>query len=91
MKRGTVTGEIKSILGELGIKINYWKVFSDTYPKGRVGVKFSEVYLDPTQKDIVKTKMEERGFKYSFIKENLNSDSEYEGTRFCFYNREYVN
>ncbi len=91
MRKGTITGEIKSILNELNVK--YTGCYSDTYiftegglhSDRRVGVKFIGVFLTPEQTNIVKTKMEEKGFKYDFIREN-KSKSLYNtnGTRFCF-------
>ena len=83
MKKGTVTGEVKSILNELGIK--YHLVFSDKYGENRVGVKVCEVYLTENQKQVVRTKMEQKGFIYQFIKENRQSGwNLFRGTRFCF-------
>jgi hypothetical protein len=91
MRKGTVTGEIKSILNKLNIK--YTGCYSDTYnlKEGddinwkRVGVKFIGVYLTQEQINIIKDKMSEKGFMYDFIKENRGK-SLYgtNGTRFCF-------
>jgi hypothetical protein len=80
MRKGTVTGEIKSILNELNVEYN--GCYSDTYrfvegglySNRRVGVKFIGVFLTPEQTNIVKTKMEEKGFKYDFIRENKGKD-----------------
>lgn len=82
MKKGTVTGEIKRILNDLGVKFS--STFSDSYGENRVGVKFCKVYLDEKQKQIVKEKMEEKGFTFHFIKENVNGYFCFNGTRFCF-------
>ena len=43
MKKGTVTGEVKRILKDLGI--NYGITFSDKYGETKVGAKFCQVYL----------------------------------------------
>jgi len=83
MIKGTVTGELKSIFGELGIK--YGGCFSDLYGPNRVGVKFMNVFPTPEQTQIIKTKMEAKGFIYDFIKENKFSNwGRSHGTRFCF-------
>ena len=82
MKQGTVTGELKSILKDLGV--NYGSVFSDKYKENKVGAKFCEVYLTNEQKQIVKEKMEEKGFTFHFIKEHIDSYTCWGGTRFCF-------
>jgi hypothetical protein len=91
MRKGTVTGELKSIFEELNIK--YTGCYSDTYnlKNGddvnlkRVGVKFMGVYLTQEQINIIKDKMGKKGFTYDFIKENRGK-SLYgtNGTRFCF-------
>lgn len=91
MKKGTVTGEIKSILNEL--KVEYRNCYSDSYfnkqgslyNRKRVGVKFVGVFLTPEQTELVKNEMESKGFIFDFIKEN-RSKSLYNsnGTRFCF-------
>jgi len=91
MRKGTVTGELKSIFEELNIK--YTGCYSDTYnlKNGedvnlkRVGVKFMGVYPTQEQINIIKDKMSKKGFTYDFIKEN-RSKSLYNtnGTRFCF-------
>ena len=85
MRKGTVTGEVKSILTELGV--NYGFAYSDPYKGNRVGTKLTECYLTEEQKETVRVKMKERGFEYSFIKENANGYNTFNGTRFCFYNR----
>jgi hypothetical protein len=85
MKRGTVTGEVKSILSELGVQYDF--AYSDNYAKNRVGAKLVGVYLTDDQKEIVKNKMIERGFEYSFIRENDKGYNACNGTRFCFYNK----
>jgi hypothetical protein len=91
MRKGTVTGEIKSILNELNVKYN--GCYSDTYrfvegglySNRRVGVKFIGVFLTPEQINIIKTKMGEKGFIYDFIRENRGkSYYNTNGTRFCF-------
>ena len=82
MKTGTVTGEIKRILKDLGV--NYGSTFSDSYGENRVGVKFCRVFLDEKQKQIVKERMEGQGFTFHFIRENQNSWAFWNGTRFCF-------
>ena len=91
MRKGTVTGELKSIFEELNIK--YTGCYSDTYnlKNGddvnlkRVGVKFMGVYLTQEQINIIKDKMGKKGFTYDFINENRGK-SLYgtNGTRFCF-------
>lgn len=85
MKKGTVTGEVKSILKELGVKFDF--AYSDNYPNNRVGAKLVGVYLTEDQKQIVKDKMKERGFECSFIRENSGGYYSTSGTRFCFYNK----
>ena len=91
MRKGTVTGELKSIFEELNIK--YTGCYSDTYnlKNGddvnlkRVGVKFMGVYLTQEQINIIKDKMGKKGFTYDFIKENKFSNwGHSHGTRFCF-------
>ena len=82
MKRGTVTGEVKNILSELGVQYN--TTYSDNYVRQRVGVKLTGVYLTEDQKEIVKNKMIERGFTYHYIRENDNGYNACNGTRFCF-------
>ena len=82
MKKGTVTGEVKRILKDLGI--HYKRTFSDKYGESKVGVKFCRVYLTEEQKQIVKEGMEKQGFTFHFIRENKNSHSFWNGTRFCF-------
>jgi hypothetical protein len=82
MKKGTVTGEVKRILKDLGV--HYGFVFSDRYGENRVGAKFCQVYLTDEQKQVVKEKMEQQGFTFHFIKENVNSWTFWNGTRFCF-------
>jgi hypothetical protein len=91
MRKNTVTGELKSIFNELGIK--YGGCYSDTYTLKngsdvnlkRVGVKFISVFPTPKQINIIKDKMSKKGFIYDFIREN-NNPSLYNtnGTRFCF-------
>jgi len=82
MRKGTVTGEVKSIVKELGL--NYNTTYSDNYVRNRVGVKLVGVYLTESQKEIVKNKMIERGFTYHYIRENDNGYQGCNGTRFCF-------
>jgi hypothetical protein len=88
MRKGTITGEIKSILNELNVKYN--GCYSDSYfnklsNNKRVGVKFIGVFLTPEQTELVKIKMENKGFIFDFIKENRNrSLYNTNGTRFCF-------
>ena len=82
MEKGTVTGEVKRILKDLGV--HYGTVFSDKYGEDRVGAKFCQVYLTDEQRQVVKEKMEEKGFTFHFIRENVNSYSWRNGTRFCF-------
>lgn len=84
MRKGTVTGEVKMIVKELGLK--WLHAYSDNYAKNRVGVKLVDCYLTLEQEQIVKTKMEEKGFKCSFIRRNSNGWMGHcNGTRFCFY------
>jgi len=85
MRKGTVTGEVKSILKELGV--SYGFAYSDPYKGNRVATKLTNCYLTEEQKETVKVRMKERGFEYSFIKENANGWTFYNGTRFCFYNK----
>ncbi len=80
MRKGTVTGEVKSIVKELGL--NYNTTYSDNYVRNRVGVKLVGVFLTEDQKEIVKNKMIERGFTYHYIRENCYGYLD--GTRFCF-------
>lgn len=82
MRKGTVTGEIKRILKDLGVA--YGSTYSDPYGDGRVGAKFCGVYLTEEQKQVVKDKMEQQGFVLHFIKENTNGYRFSNGTRFCF-------
>ena len=65
MKRGTVTGEVKSILSELGVQYDF--AYSDNYAKNRVGAKLVGVYLTDDQKEIVKNKMIESKQKLELI------------------------
>ena len=85
MRKGTVTGELKSILKELGVQYGF--AYSDNYKGNRVGAKLTECYLTEDQRETVKNKMKERGFEYSFIKENISGYQTFNGTRFCFYNK----
>ena len=84
MRKGTVTGEIKSILQ--GLKIKHTNVFSDKYGVNRVGVKFCAVILTEGEKQLVRDEMEGRGFTYHFIRENkgVGRHNYFQGTRFCF-------
>jgi hypothetical protein len=86
MKKPSVTSELKKIVGELGIQ--YKTTFSDYLPKDRVSVKFSGAYFTDEQKEIVKSKMEEKGFVFQFVKESIvpewSAGSLWDGTRFCF-------
>jgi hypothetical protein len=85
MKKGTVTGEVKSIVKELGLD---WKfAYSDNRVRNSVGVKLVGTYLTDEQKQIVKQKMIERGFSFRYIRENNYSWRFYAGTRFCFENK----
>jgi len=86
MRKGTVTGEVKMIVKELGLK--WLHAYSDNYTENRVGVKLVDCYLTLEQEKIVKNKMEEKGFICSFIRRNVNGWMGHSnGTRFCFYNR----
>ncbi len=102
MRKNSITRALRVILTkDLGKTIDF--VFSDNYgfptqternyliktTGKRVGVKFSKVWLDDKEKEVVKSKMEEKGFIYHFINENNNCNSRcygtlYNGTRFCF-------
>jgi hypothetical protein len=82
MRKGTVTGEVKRILKDLGVE--YSSTYSDPYGEGRVGAKFCGVYLNDQQKQTVIGKMEQQGFTYHFIKENTGGYRFTNGTRFCF-------
>jgi hypothetical protein len=83
MRKGTVTGEVKRILTELGVEYGF--AYSDNYSDNRVGAKLTRCYLTEDQKEVVKTKMEQKGFTYHFIRENNKSMyNDYDGTRFCF-------
>jgi len=82
MRKGTVTGEVKSIVKELGL--SWSNTYSDNYVRERVGVKLVGTYLTAEQKEIVKNKMIERGFTYHYIRENDSSWRYCAGTRFCF-------
>ena len=83
MKRATVTGEVKSIVKDLGLE---WRhAYSDNYVRERVGVKLVGTYLTEEQTEIVKNKMIERGFTYHYIRRNDNGWMGHcNGTRFCF-------
>ena len=86
MKKLSVTKALKDILLELGI--TYKTTFSDYLPNNRVSVKFSGAYFSDEQKQLVREKMEEKGFEFQFIKESKVPDwsvgSYWDGTRFCF-------
>jgi len=81
MRKGTVTGDLRITLAELGVPSNQG-VYSDPYTKGKVGVKVCDIRLDDELKEIVKTKMEQKGYTFHFIREN--STGYFSGTRFCF-------
>ena len=83
MKRGTVTGEVKSIIKALGLSWNY--AYSDNRVRNSVGVKLVGTYLTESQKWVVKSEMIERGFTFRYIRENANGwRGDCNGTRFCF-------
>jgi hypothetical protein len=81
MRKGTVTGDLRITLAELGVPSNRG-VYSDPYTKGKVGVKVCDIRLDDQLKEVVKTKMEQKGYTFHFIREN--NASYFSGTRFCF-------
>ncbi len=82
MRKGTVTGEVKMIVKELGLEWNH--SYSDNYVRNRIGVKLVGTYLTDEQKEIVKNKMIEKGFTYHYIRPNVSSWRYCAGTRFCF-------
>jgi hypothetical protein len=83
MKKLSVTTELKKIVEELGVQ--YETTFSDNLSNNRVSVKFSGAYFTDEQKEIVRSKMEEKGFVFQFTKGDTASGwSPWEGTRFCF-------
>jgi hypothetical protein len=82
MQKGTVTGEVKGILKDLGIKYRF--AFSDRYGENKVGAKLVGAYLTDEQKQIVRERMEAQNFTFHFIRENNNSRRGCAGTRFCF-------
>ena len=81
MRLGTVTGDLKSTLKDLGIPCNRG-VYSDKYVNGRVGVKVCDVRLDDELKEVVRAEMEQKGYTFHFIREN--GTGWLSGTRFCF-------
>jgi hypothetical protein len=86
MRKGTVTGEVKMIVKELGLK--WLHAYSDNYTENRVGVKLVGTYLTDDQKQIVKQKMIDKGFGFRYIRENDNGWMGHcNGTRFCFQNK----
>jgi hypothetical protein len=83
MKRGTVTGEVKSIIKALGLSWDY--AYSDNRVRNSVGVKLVGTYLTESQREVVKGEMIERGFTFRYIRENANGwRGDCNGTRFCF-------
>ena len=82
MRLGTVTGDLKSVLTELKIPYNNG-VYSDPYSKGRVGVKVCSIRLSDDLKEVVRSKMESKGYTFHFIRENKGVGG-FPGTRFCF-------
>jgi hypothetical protein len=81
MRLGTVTGDLRSTLLELGVPSNQG-VYSDPYTGGKVGVKVCGVRLDDGLKEVVRSKMEQKGYTFHFIREN--GYGVLGGTRFCF-------
>ena len=82
MRKGTVTGEVKMIVKELGLEWDH--SYSDNYVRNRIGVKLVGTYLTDEQKEIVKNKMIEKGFTYHYIRPNVSGWFHFNGTRFCF-------
>lgn len=81
MRLGTVTGDLKSTLKDLGIPSNKG-TYSDTYVDGRVGVKVCGILLDAGLKEVIRAEMEQKGYTFHFIREN--GTGSLSGTRFCF-------
>jgi hypothetical protein len=82
----TITGELRKSLLKLGKSSRY--VYSDPRSDGKVGVKFTGVYLTELETTWLKNEMEGKGFKYHSI--HLNNTNKYsycKGTRFTFYNK----
>ena len=83
MRKGTVTGEVKMIVKELGL--DWFHAYSDDRVRNSIGVKLVNTYLTEEQREIVKQKMAEKGFVYRYIRENKSGWGHCNGTRFCFY------
>jgi hypothetical protein len=86
LPKETITGELRKSLLKLGKSSRY--VYSDPRSDGKVGVKFTGVYLTELETTWLKNEMEGKGFKCHSIKENnTNSWTYCKGTRFTFYNK----
>jgi hypothetical protein len=89
MKKATVTGALKSILKDLKLEEQYYISYSDKRANGKVGVKFSGLFLNEKQKEVIKTEMEKLGFEFYSFKDNINEFNRYggwsNGVRCTFY------
>ena len=104
MKTMSITKELKKTIDEMDLPIifkerKYRWTFTDYYKtkdpnKKQTSIKFVGLYLSEENKNIVKLKMEKKGFKFEFFKESYPpphpyfQDSDYGnwGTRICFSN-----
>ena len=83
MRKGTVTGEVKMIVKELGL--DWRSSYSDNRVRNRIGVKLVGTYLTDVQKEIVRDRMVEKGYTFHYIRENnYGWMGHCDGTRFCF-------
>ena len=82
MRKGTVTGEVKMIVKELGL--DWRSSYSDNYVRNRIGVKLVGTYLTDVQKEVVRDRMVEKGYTFHYIRENKYGWGHCNGTRFCF-------
>ena len=83
MRKGTVTGEVKMIVKELGL--DWRSSYSDNYVRNRIGVKLVGTYLTDVQKEVVRDRMVEKGYTFHYIRENnYGTYGHCDGTRFCF-------
>ena len=93
MKKVSVTSALKEVLKGLNLEAK-GLVFADPRkPKGQkaTGVKFCGLKITDSQKEKVISEMENRGFKFHYIRYNKRRLSHYyytsgiyAGTRFCF-------
>lgn len=89
LRLSTVTGNLVGILSEMFPERFSTPVyrFSDTRkPKGKraAGIKIPGLYLTTSEKNYVIDEMNSRGFIFHYIRENIMTMGNYNGTRFCF-------